>query len=227
MDRDGALHRYKTAYNLFMDDGNKWEAAWTLFYVGQFLQEEADFTTARNYALNSLSMSEATPLAEGDPELLANNYRLLGDLDLASHDVNAAIGRYRRAAFYAYVFQGIPEAADSYTMAFYEEITGRIADKTMSLYITNRKQGLKLCNEIREFWSPYWTRYPAQANHIDLETALASDKSQLLAAYMFPLGLASNEIKDGAAHYQQQVLSIIEPLRTALAANVKARKSSR
>ena len=213
-DWENALGRYNVVHDVFARDVGKREAAWVWFYTAQFLLEQGNLASARDYAVRSLTASsEAAPLGERDIELLANNYRLLGDLSFMSQDLEIAIRHYRRAGFYAYVFQGIPEAADVYSMALYREITGRIAQKAIDLYAANQKQGLRLRDEIRKFWTPYWSLHSVQ----DVDpTNIDDDSVSKFASLMFPPPLPDDEIKERASAYQAQVISITRRLQETL-----------
>lgn len=219
-DRDGALRRYTAAHDLFQRDGDLWVAAWIWFYVGQFLLDQGEPAAAGDYARRALQEAgsaaggEHAPLAERDPELLANNFRLLGDVALAAGELAAARRHYCRAAFYAYAFQAIPEPADSYTMAFYREITGRIATRAGALAAADADRGRALCQGIQDYWQPYWVRHPRPATDT-LHAALAAADPTALAAAIFPPALAG-DILAGAADYAREVEAIIAPLEAAL-----------
>lgn len=216
-DPSAALALYRSAHDLFEEDeGSGWVAAWIWFYVAQYLLEQADPAQARQYCLDSLTgADEAQPLEKRDSELFANDYRLLGDLALGADDLDAAAAHYRRAAFYAYAFQGVPEPADSYTMAFYREITQRIAAQALHLYRASRPRGRALCERLREFWAPGWAPDPATAP-AELEAALASGDAVALAACLFPPGLEEQELLEHAVDFQKRVLSAIGPLQARL-----------
>ena len=79
-------------------------------------------------------------LGKRDPELLANIHRQLGDLALAAGNLDATAQAYRRAAFYAFIFQAIPEPGDTYTVAFYREITGRISARVATCLASGKRR---------------------------------------------------------------------------------------
>lgn len=220
-DHEGALKRYAAAHDIFHLDGDLWVAAWLGFYVAQYLLEQGNLESAEEYAGRSLAEAgcaaggEDAPLAERDSELLANNYRLLGDLALARQQVELAARRYRRASFYAYAFQAIPEPADTYTMAFYEEITGRIAGQATRLAATDRPAAEALCRALVDYWQIYWQRHAEPSGAKEIDTALAQADPAALAAALFPPPL-TGDILSGAADYAREVEAIIAPLTAAL-----------
>lgn len=221
-DPEGALKRYTAAHDLFRADGDLWVAAWLWFYVAQFQLEAEDFAGAADYARRSLGEAgsaaggEDAPLAERDSELLANAFRLLGDVALACGEIPDAARHFNRAAFYAYAFQAIPEPADTYTMAFYCEITGRIARSTARLAADDRAGSHALAAALGEFWRPYWERHPVPNASHRLDSALAKADAAALAAALFPPPL-EGDVLAGAAAYAAEVRTVIAPLAPALA----------
>lgn len=220
-DQAGALSRYAAAHDIFQGDGDLWVAAWLGFYVAQYLLEQGNLDTAEEYAGRSLAESgcaaggEDAPLAERDSELLANNYRLLGDLAIARQQIELAARHYRRASFYAYAFQAIPEPADTYTMAFYEEITGRIAEQATRLAATDRAAADTLCRALADYWQIHWQRHPGPGRADRMTSALNEADPAALAAALFPPPLGG-DILSGAADYAREVEAIIAPLSAAL-----------
>lgn len=215
-DWDAALALYQDSHDLFVKVGADWEAAWIWFYVAQSCLENSNISTAREYCQRALAAArEEQPLAMRDPELFANIYRLMGDLDVAQRDIDAGTVHYCRATFYAYVFQAIPESPDSYTMAFYREIRNRVAGKAFNLVNTNRRKGRAFCTRLRKFWEPYWTISPGTAM-LTLEEALAAGSIEALADYLFPLSLNDHEIRERGVEYQKRVLGLIDTLKQRL-----------
>lgn len=220
-DQAGALKRYSAAHAIFHLDGDLWVAAWLCFYVAQYLLEQGDPVESAAYARRSLSEAgsaaggEDAPLAERDSELLANNYRLLGDLAIAGQQFGLAADHYCRASFYAYAFQAIPEPADTYTMAFYEEITGRIAGQAARLATADRAAASALCRALAGYWQIYRQRHPQPAHGDNYDVALSNADAAGIAAALFPPPI-TGDILSGAADYAREVKAIIAPLTAAL-----------
>ena len=220
-DHEGALKRYASAYDIFHLDGDLWVAAWLCFYVAQYLLEQHSLADSAAYARRSLSEAgcaaggEDAPLAERDAELLANNYRLLGDLAIAGQQLADASRHYIRATYYAYAFQAIPEPADTYTMAFYQEITGRIAEQAARLASIDRTAAKELCEPLGQYWQIHWQRHPEHKVANALDTALDNADPATIAAALFPPPI-TGDILSGAADYARDVEAIITPLSAAL-----------
>ncbi len=220
-DHEGALKRYAAAHDIFHRDGDLWVAAWLCFYVAQYLLEQGSLDGSAEYAKRSLTEAgcaaggEDAPLAERDSELLANNYRLLGDLAITSHDYVQSARHYLRATFYAYAFQAIPEPADTYTMAFYQEITSRIAGQAARLAGTDRAAGATLGETMLNYWQIYWQRHPEQRSGDELDAALTKADPVTIAAALFPPPIVG-DILSAAADYAREVEAIIPTLAAAL-----------
>lgn len=209
-----ALARYAAAHDLFRDDGEPWVPAWIWFYVAQFHLDQADPAGATEYARRGLAEAdEATPLAQRDPELLANLYRVLGDVALEQGDVGGCARHYRRAAFYAFAFQAIPEPADTYTVAFYREITGRIRDRLMDQGAAADPSGLELMRALRAYWDPWWALHPILEP--DLGQAMEAGDKAALEAYLFPAAPSEERVITEAKTFAEAVLGVVAALRAA------------
>lgn len=213
-ERTSALARYDTVSDLFQRNGNRWVAGWIEFYVANYLQEHGDDVAARERCQWSLKLADETqPLEKRDPEILANVYRLLGDLDTAADDWVAAVAHYRRAAFYAYAFQGIPEPPDPYTNDFYREITGRIAETVLTLYGKNAARAVALCENMREFFLPVRESLGIAPPAEPISAALESGSKPRVVADLFPPDIPDELVAARAADYQAQVLRTVRALQ--------------
>ncbi|HNO63241.1 MAG TPA: NB-ARC domain-containing protein [Thauera aminoaromatica] len=214
-ERDEALRFYEAARSLFLDDGVSWVAAWIEFYVAQYLLERGEFADARPHALRSLAegageFGERAPLAGRDSELIANDYRLLGDLALAADEVDAAARAHGRATLYAYVFQAIPEPVDTYTMDFYGEIVGRVA-ASIARCGSGDPRGRALALALHAFWRPWRTHCGIGDERDELNAALDAGDPGRLAAALFPPAPAVDafDFIDQAASYSRAVLAVV------------------
>jgi hypothetical protein len=209
-----ALARYAAAHDLFRDDGEPWVPAWIWFYVAQFHIDQTDPAGAAEYARRGLAEAdEATPLAQRDPELLANLYRVLGDVALEQGDADGCAQPYRRAAFYAFAFQAIPEPADTYSVAFYREVTGRIRDRLMDQGAAAGPSGLELMRALRAYWDPWWTLHPILEP--DLGQAMEAGDKAALEAYLFPAAPSAERVITEAKTFAEAVLGVVPALRAA------------
>lgn len=213
LDRAAALQRYAAAHDQFVQQGEPWVPAWIWFYAGQYLLDIADRTAALDYTQRALTEAgEGQALARRDPELLANLYRVLGDLALAENNIDAAVVQYRRALFYGFVFQAVPEPADTYTVEFYREITGRIAAQLLQTYAHSRERARAMGKLLRATFDGWWKAHPAPDDP-GLTKALAMGQVATLARHLFPAVPAKDSVKDEAPAFAAQVQALRETLR--------------
>jgi uncharacterized protein DUF4062/NB-ARC domain-containing protein len=215
-DRDLALKRYQDAHDQFQGDGTEWIPAWLWFYVAQYLLDAGDPAAAGDYTHRALAEAgEDQRLAERDPELLANIYRQLGDLALLEGEMDEAARQYRRAAFYAFIFQAVPESGDSYTVAFYREIAGRITTRIAACHAASKRRGRELAKAVRGYWEPWWKAHPDPTPELD--DALKSADLAVLEACMFPAVPTAEKVIEQAAEFAEQVQALLPALRAAAA----------
>lgn len=214
--REAALALYHSAHDVFRVCGAAWEANWALFYIAQYFQDDNETERARSYCRRSLEAALAveTP-AEVDPELLANDYRLLAELELAS-DRAAALAAWRYASFYAYAFQAFPQEADSYTMAFYREINGRIVASLIDFHRDDATGAAALCSELRAFWKAYRTVVPDDDAEPDWQALLADAQQAQLFAAIFPPDVDDADLATDKSLRAAHVAATVERLRDAL-----------
>lgn len=210
-EREAGLARYAAAHDQFVEDGDPWVPAWIWFYVAQYHLDCENPPGAADYARRGLAEAdESAPLKERDPELLANLYRALGDVALAQGDLDEAARQYRRAAFYAFAFQAVPELADTYTVAFYREITGRIRDRLLAL---GAREGIGLARALQAYWAPWWAHHPGP--EADPGKALAQGDGAALEAWVFPAAPSGDRVIAEAPAFAEAVLAVVPALRAA------------
>jgi hypothetical protein len=215
-ERELALARYTAAHDQFQGDGTPWIPAWLWFYVAQYLLDAHDPSAAADYTRRALAEAgEEQPLAERDPELLANIYRQLGDLALGAGDGDEAARQYRRAAFYAFIFQAVPEVADSYTVAFYREITGRIAGQVAACHAQAKRRGRDLAKALQDYWEAWWKRHPGPGPALD--AALQGTGAADLEAVLFPAVPTAERVIEEAAAFAEEVQAVLPALRAGAA----------
>lgn len=214
-DRAAAVRRYAAAHDQFVQQGEPWVPAWIWFYVGQYMLDIADRAAALDYTRHALAEAgEATPLADRDPELLANLYRVLGDLAVADDNIEEAVVQYRRAVFYGFVFQAVPEPADAYTVEFYREITSRIAAQLLATYGSSRERARAMGKLLRATFDVWWKAHPP-LDDPGLTKALALGKPAALERHLFPAVPAKAHVKDEALAFAAEVEVLREALRQA------------
>jgi hypothetical protein len=119
----------------------------------------------------------------------------------------------KRAAFYAFAFQAIPKAADTYTVAFYFEITQRIATALSALLLKDPPVGKRLARSLRATWGSWWERHE-RVEAIPL-TQLPTGDTRLLARWLFPIVPGEDEVSVTSAEFARQVREVVERLRPA------------
>jgi hypothetical protein len=100
-------------------------------------------------------------------------------------------------------------------MAFYQEITSRIAGQAARLAGTDRAAAATLCEAIGAYWQIYWQRHPEQTTANGLADALSNADPGAIAAALFPPPIVG-DILSGAADYAREVEAIIPALAAAL-----------
>ncbi|MBW8372277.1 MAG: hypothetical protein K0M66_15095 [Thiobacillus sp.] len=181
-----AMQAYRDAIDYFSASDQQWVSCWIAFYLAQFLWENGDRAAARVSVQRSLALEhEDEPVWERDPEVLANDYRLLTEIDLAAGDLVSAARAARRAAFYAWLFQGIPESADDYTRVFYVEITHRLAHLLVAHAGSHAADALWIARDLFTFML-LPARDDAAERTASVEQALSDGDAVALVAALFP-----------------------------------------
>ena len=210
-----AVVAYRNAIDHFSASNQNWVSCWIEFYLAQLLWERSDAAGARACVLRSLALEhEDEPVWERDPEVLANDYRLLAELELAAGDLAATVRATRRAAFYAWLFQGIPEAADAYTRVFYREITGRIAKTCVNHAREHPASAHYLARDLYDFLLPARSDVPSHAFD-QAENALHQGDADALGIVLFPL-FPAEDVADSASECQRRVCRHKQALLDAL-----------
>ncbi|HET9645313.1 MAG TPA: NB-ARC domain-containing protein [Burkholderiaceae bacterium] len=208
------LALYRDAHDELVTLSDLWSAAYVSYYMGQVLLERGDADAARRQAEIGLDEAhEEAPLSKRDPELLAHHWRLLGDARLARGEVQSALASMKRSAFYAFAFQAIPKSADTYTVAFYCEITQRIAASVSTLLDEQPAAGMRLAKGLQAAWGPWWERHE-RLERTEL-TQLRRGDIRWLVRCLFPVVPPEEEVSVTGAEFALQVREVIEPLRTA------------
>ncbi|TAK90600.1 MAG: hypothetical protein EPO06_08260 [Burkholderiaceae bacterium] len=211
-DAEQALKTYRASRDTFAALGDDWNDAWISFYLADHLYSSCDDSaTALEDCQRAIRLSENMPLAERDPEVLGNVYRLLGDMAFDRDEYAQAAQHYGRAGFYAYAFQGIPHPPDEYTAHFYQEITEKVGARVAQLMHDAPDNGQRMLNTLRADWQPYWDRV-AKAGGAAAASALPNTAEEIIAI-LFPQAPSAEEVKSGSAAYQAQVLEVVAALK--------------
>lgn len=211
---------YQEALRLFSeseDDDDAWNRPWTLFHLGDLYRERGQLDAARQKSQESLALAQAPDIdpTEFDCEIIANDYRLSGDVCWQQGNSGEAFQNYAWAVFYAYAFHAIPKSPpDFYTVAFYAEITERTLTRLQELWQAGEQaEARKQADYLREFWTPYWKRVGEPPAPAAIETLLAENRPGELAAALFPAAPKAEDSDDPNALYVSRVKDIFNEMQ--------------
>lgn len=208
-----AAETYESARATFESLGDDWNDSWIAFYCADHMFGVAgDSTKVRDYCKRSIRLAESIPLAERDPEILGNVYRLQGDLAFKLFDYDNAVKQYCRASFYAYAFQSIPNPPDSYTAQFYDEIRYKISEQMAGLVRDKPEVGHHMLILIRQYWNPYWSLMPETTTSKETPPCTANE----IATFLFPMPPTQDEIKSKSKKYQEKATGVISCMKQEL-----------
>ena len=127
---------FEDALAHFRADEDASAVAWTTFELAELLLELNDVAGASEQLHEAArvldEMVDDNPDDE-DYELRANLQRLHGDITAATADWEASVDATARAVLRAYAFLNEPEPPDPYTVAFYQEMRERAAQRLLDL----------------------------------------------------------------------------------------------
>ena len=203
---------YKDALSLLPD--TDWSRPWALYHLGDMYLEVARYGEAERQCADCLALAEtpAIPLKDRDNEVISNAYRLRAAVAeyFGRHD--EVLDGHRRTVLHAYAFQAVPEPPDSYTVAFYRQITAHTARRLQALHRAEPARALAYCHELRDYWSFY--RELAQvaegtASEADVETMLRAGATDDLCAYLFPAAPTPEVMHVRGSLYFNEAITIL------------------
>jgi hypothetical protein len=187
---DGADRYYTRARRGFTEDGDRWTVAWLDMECADLALErgrEAEIRPLLRRAAEAAARLGADD--EWDHELMANLHRIRADLRWRRGDLAGAGAGYGRAVADAYWFQGIPQAADAYTRAFYAEMVERVTARVGELLARGDTAAAAA------FVRAVADTLPAQPSDLDGAVAgLLAGTSADLASLVFPAGPATTSL---------------------------------
>lgn len=127
-----ALPLYEDALRYLEAEEETAARAWTVFELAELHLELGDLDKAAPTLTEAAQLVAKAAEEEDEPEdleLLANVQRLHADIAAKRGDHEAAIDATARAVLRAFAFLDCPEPPDEYTVAFYDEMRERAADR--------------------------------------------------------------------------------------------------
>lgn len=203
-DPDTAALWYQEASDLFEKNGDNWDKAWVIYHFAEMNFERGKTGTALDQLQQSLSLG----ISEKDPEVIAQAYRVRGDIFLSLKDMERAGDSYRRALFHAYRFQAEPAPPDPYTVQFYSQMVERVLEKLKNLYLTQKSEAVALTDGMHHFWTPAWQLIGVPVAAPDFSRLWDEGDMAKLKTRMFPPELLKEDIGTRGAQYENQVKAV-------------------
>ncbi len=173
---------YSEACELFRANSDRWDLAFTSYHLADLNLEFGQYDAGLRHSKEALSLG----LAEEDPEVVADSYRVRGDLCIAQGKLEQAVDNYLLAVSHAYRFQVEPCPPDPYTVTFYFRM---VRDVIARMEALNDEQRAVALARFKTFW-------PVEAPIADRDSVELTFNS--FPAY-FDLEL-KNLKQDGAAY---------------------------
>jgi hypothetical protein len=184
---------YGEACELFKANSDRWDLAFTLYHLADLNLEFRQYDSGLTHSKEALSLG----LAEGDPEVVADIYRVRGDLCIARGELERAVENYLLAVFHAYRFQVEPCPPDAYTVTFYFRM---VRDVLARLEVLDETQRFLVLDDFKAFW-------PTDASIADRDCVE-------LTFRLFPacFDLKLNTLKQDGAAYATEVKALCASL---------------
>jgi hypothetical protein len=179
----GAREWFNESLERFKECGpdDAWNIPWMLFYLADLERDLGEAGKAPPIAEEAIALAkEQNPAPKRDYEVIANCYRVIGDVAFG-RDVATAFAAYARAALAAYVFQGWPQPADEYTAEIYDEVTGHVNDRLEAL-AANPSDVARATEAVSRVWASAGARTPEDGA-------------------LFPPGPAPDDLGDASSDY--------------------------
>ena len=189
---------YREALALFRDAKDNWNIAWACYHLADMLSTCGRHDAARPLVLEAIDVGNA----DGDHEVVALAYRLLGDIALAANDASDALSNYRLAVERAYRFQVQPEDPDPYTIQFYADLPERVAERLLARFATMPEQAQHIAEGLRQAWLDCGVQLEPLTNG---GLQLRGNTAQHLARQLFPPSLPLDRLRAEEDAYAARV----------------------
>lgn len=197
---------YSEALSLFRGDRDYWNIAWVLYHLADMFGEKGEYAAVPALCEESLVLG----MNGADFEIVALNYRLLGERAFALGDVAGAIDNFRLAVEYAYRFQVEPEDPDEYTILFYPDMVAQVCTYLLTRACGDPDAAQEIAAGLRQVWLDCDVPLLAPA---DPGALLADVDADELGRLLFPAALAAERrIPDGEG-YARSVRLYLSRLR--------------
>lgn len=208
-DFEQAAKWYQEASELFEKNGDDWDMAWLQYHF-------ADMNVQRgepDVALQQLQRSLALGTLERDPEVVAQAYRVRGDIFLAAGELQQAAENFNYALFHAYRFQVEPLSPDPYTVEFYAQMASHVLQQLKAFRARQESQAVALSLELRGFWEPWWKLSGAPDALPDVERLLEEGDMAKLQAALFPPALPKKDIAAQGLEHEATVKAVLQGMK--------------
>lgn len=203
---------YREALSLFRVDSDFWNIAWVLYHMANMFGESGAYSAVPELCEESLALG----MKGLDFEVVALNYRLLGEAAFAAGDVAGTIRNFGLAVEYAYRFQVEPQDPDEYTLQFYPDMVGKVCRRLLERACGDPDMAQEIAAGLRQAWLD-----------CDVPLAMPADAGALLVdidadglgKLLFPPALATERrIQDGEGYGRTVRLYLSRLNRQAAAA---------
>jgi hypothetical protein len=204
-----ALGYYEESAQLFEQNEESWELAWTIFETAELHADHGDLDRARERWHDAVAVA----LDEDDWELKANLHRLAADLRWQEGAHAGAFEAHGRAVLHAYLFQCETPSRrpDAYTVTFYREHLERVFERLKTL------DADALGDAAERLARPFGAE-PVALDRVT--AAVAADDPLSLAGLVFPAAPAGAELLEVRSPFTRRVHTLVEDLGGAPASDL-------
>jgi hypothetical protein len=206
-DTVGAEAFYRDALRQFIANHDDWDTAWVYYHLADMLTEAGRYADASERCRSGLTLG----IAEEDPEVQANIWRVQGDIALAMQQYDECAQAWKQCIEHAYRFQVEPIAPDPYTIRFYAQMADLLCSRLAALYLNAPAPALSLALALQRTWQCKMDN----ARSVELEAAMRAGELLGLAAQLFPAPLAAERLGQCGEAYAAEVRTRLAALRAA------------
>lgn len=167
-----------------------WTRAYLHGYQAQYLVEAGRADEALACLSQGLTLAEALH-DDPDPELLANLWHARGEALRLRGEFDASRQAWCRAAALALAFQALPEAADAYTVNYFEHLAGHFSRLVLGLHDQDPKVARAYARDMQDLWQPWWQRH-TQGAVTGVDGPITARDPGALRAALFPPMVATD-----------------------------------